>query len=221
MLTFLEAIEEVEKSTPTTIDWDTIIKDVTEAIRRKNLTASDVHVPTALGNERRSKPSRRFKELLSALEDSKPDHVVQLEDEDGSTGARPVALRDWSVPLTILKAQADQQLIFGWASIVTKNGQAIVDKQDDVIMPEDLEKAAYDFVLYSRTQGDMHDQKGVGRLIESMVFTKQKQDLLGIDLGLEGWFVGFKVDNDEVWTSIKAGNRPDFSIGGKGERVEI
>ena len=80
----------------------------------------------------------------------------------------------------------------------------IIDKQDDVIMPEDLEKAAYDFVLYSRDQGDMHEQKGVGRLIESMVFTKQKQDLLGIDLGLQGWFVGFRVDSPAVWKALRA-----------------
>ena len=64
----------------------------------------------------------------------------------------------------------------------------------------------------------MHERMGVGRCVESMMFTKQKQDSLGIDLGLIGWWVGFKVDDVGVWKRIKAGELPEFSIGGKASR---
>lgn len=130
---------------------------------------------------------------------------------------------DFTVPLEIKKFAPEQQLIFGWASIVEKNGALVVDKQGDIILPGDLERAAYDFTLTSRQQGDMHKTVGVGRLVESVVFTKEKQEAMGITLpdGVVGWWVGFKVDNEELWAAHKRGERPEFSIGGAGHRVEV
>lgn len=127
----------------------------------------------------------------------------------------------WSIPFKITKADPDQQLIFGWASVVEKEGHLVIDKQGDIILPEDLEKAAYDFVLYARQHGDMHKNIGTGRLVESMVFTKEKQAALGIDLKKVGWFVGFRVDDPEVWQANKRGDLPEFSIGGSGKRIEV
>ena len=112
-------------------------------------------------------------------------------------------------------------MVFGWASVSTKDGKIVVDKQGDMILPEDLEKAAYDFVLYCRSQGDMHKAMQCGRLVESMMFTKEKQQIMGIDLGMEGWWTGFKVDDQALWQAHKRGERPEFSIGGKGRRIDI
>lgn len=150
-------------------------------------------------------------------------------DGDDAPSAFRVALDDvtkgeamaWDLPFEIAKAEPDQQLIFGWASIVEKDGYLVIDKQGDVILPEDLEKAAYDFALNARAQGDMHTTTGVGRMIESMVFTKEKQKALGIDLKKVGWWIGFKVDNPDVWALHKSGQRPEFSIGGKGVRIPL
>lgn len=134
---------------------------------------------------------------------------------------RALDIYPWNVPLTIAKADPDKRLIFGWASVVEKNGQLVVDHQDDAIQPADLEDGAYDFVLFSRQQGDMHMRKGTGRLIESCVFTKEKQDAMGIRLpdDMVAWWVGFKVDDDGLWAAHKRGDRPEFSIGGTGRRV--
>jgi len=147
---------------------------------------------------------------------------IYVEDDGGA----------WEVDFEVMKAEPDKQLVFGFCSTTTKNGQPILDKQGDIIRTDDIEKAAYDFVLYSRTQGDMHERKGVGRLIESMIFTKEKEQAINqylaeegtggsINLGLEGWWLGFRVDDPETWANIKAGNLPEFSIGGRGERKEI
>ncbi len=121
----------------------------------------------------------------------------------------------------IAKSVEDQQLIFGWASVSTIHGEPVIDKQGDVIPTAELESAAYEYVLNCRQQGDMHETMGVGRLIESCMFTAEKQAALGIDLGKEGWFVGFKVDDPDVWAAIKRGERPEFSIGGQGDRTTI
>ena len=210
-LTFTKPIEEMPAVTPDEL-IEYMRKNAPELLDAvvKDLTASDVHQTTALGNEK-DKP-RSLKERLATMEGKKPDAVD--EPDDGAT------TKAWSIPFRVLKADGDQQLVFGWASVSTKGGVPIVDKQDDIITSAELEKAAYDFVLYSRTQGDMHARRGVGRMVESCVFTAEKQAALGIDLGMEGWWVGFKVDDTGVWKRIKAGELPEFSIGGKGERVQ-
>lgn len=144
-----------------------------------------------------------------------------MEGEFHKAGCTAIGKSDdaeWSIPLEIIKADEDKQLVFGWASVSSVGGELVVDKQDDIITEDELEQAAYEFVLYHRSMGDMHERMGVGRLVESMMFTKEKQDALGIDLGMVGWFTGFRVDDPGVWKRIKAGELPEFSIGGKAVR---
>lgn len=123
--------------------------------------------------------------------------------------------------LDIMKIEPDQRLIFGWASIVEKDGAAIVDKQGDIIPIKELENAAYEFTLNSRNGGDMHSRPNLAKLVESAVFTEDKQKALGVDLGFVGWWVGFKVHDDELWAAHKRGERPEFSIGGQAIPIEI
>lgn len=127
----------------------------------------------------------------------------------------------WSIPFKVSKSDGDQGLIFGWASVVEKDGALIIDKQGDAILPEDLEKAAYDFVLNARNHGEMHSLIGTGKCVESMMFTKEKQAALGIDLKKVGWWVGFQVTDPQTKAAIKRGELPEFSIGGSGRRVEM
>lgn len=205
------------------LDQDAIAKAVLDYIDkhqpeiatlvRKDATAGDVHSPTALGNE---EDERRRRKPISTVADVARKRGIDVRNDDDAAGDA-----DWKLPLDIVKAAPDQRLIFGWASISEKGGELVVDKQGDVILPEDLEKAAYDFVLYAREHGDMHVKKGTGRLVESMIFTTEKQKVLGVDLGHVGWWVGFRVDDDALWAAHKRGERPEFSIGGKGRRVPI
>lgn len=132
----------------------------------------------------------------------------------------------WSLPMRVMKADPDRQMIFGWASISTEDGKLVVDKQQEMIEPDQLENAAYEFVLEARENADMHQKRQVGRLIESMMFTTEKQDALGIkvmnDAGqrIEGWWTGFLVDDKETWKAHKRGERPEFSIGGVAQHFE-
>ena len=114
----------------------------------------------------------------------------------------------------------EKNLVFGWAS-VTKNagGDVIADTQGDIIKSSEIEKGAYLFVKNSRMAGEMHEKMGVGTLVESMVFTKEKQAALGISVQ-EGWWVGFEV-TPEVFAKVKSGVYKDFSIGGRGKRKVI
>lgn len=135
----------------------------------------------------------------------------------------------WQRDLAIEKVDEDRRLVFGWLSVaLDKAGNPVVDSQDDVIFPEDLEKAAYEHVLWARKADAMHEQHAVGRLVESIVFTAEKQAALGLvakgDTGLAlpvGWWTGYRIDDDATWERVKSGELRAFSIGGRGRRVEM
>lgn len=124
----------------------------------------------------------------------------------------------------ICKRDDERMLAFGWASVaVRKNGEVIEDWQGDIIEPDVLENAAYDYVRFSGDGGEMHERGGVAELVESVVFTRDKMEVMGIPEGIlpVGWWIGFKVTDPEVWGKIKDGTYSMFSIEGEAERVEV
>ena len=123
----------------------------------------------------------------------------------------------------IAKLDDEQQIVFGWAAVAEVDGETVVDKQGDYYEAvSDLEKAAYDYVLHSREGRAMHMFMKSSDLVESFVMTPDKAESMNIDPQdvPMGWWVGFKVHDDNVWGEIKKGNYQAFSIGGKGRRTE-
>ena len=122
----------------------------------------------------------------------------------------------------IQKVDSERRILFGWANVaVDENNRAVVDSDNDTIPIDELEQAAYRYVEFSRTGGEMHERAGVANLIESMVFTPEKSELLGISGLPQGWWVGFRVIDDDVWQKVKSGQYSMFSIGGRAVRSEI
>lgn len=131
--------------------------------------------------------------------------------------------------LLVKGVDEDKRLVFGWAYIARDaNGRVVVDKQGDFIDDLDvLEKAAYDFVHKTRAAGVMHERRGsgprvVGEMVESLVTTPEKLEKMGLKGRLpEGWWVGFRVEDDSVWRDVKAGRFKGFSIHGSGRRKRV
>lgn len=124
----------------------------------------------------------------------------------------------------IQKADDDKMLAFGWANVaVTAGGKQVEDYQEDMIDMDELEQAAYAFVELYREGGEQHERGGVAVLVESMIFTKEKMDALGMADGTlpEGWWIGFKVTDPDVWDKVKDGTYPMFSIEGEAVREEL
>ena len=124
----------------------------------------------------------------------------------------------------IEKANDEKMLAFGWASVAVRaDGGQIEDWQGDIIDPEVLEDAAYEYVRLYRDGGEMHERGGVAALVESVVFTEEKQRLIGIPEGTlpVGWWIGFKVSDPDVWEKVKDGTYSMFSIEGEATRVEV
>ncbi len=139
-------------------------------------------------------------------------------------GNEPGAGGNGGAAFQIMKSDDEKRLVFGWANIAVRvNGEIIQDFQNDIIDIDELEQAAYDFTANFGTAGEMHQRGGIGRLVESIVFTKEKAKALGIppDILPEGWWVGFRIDDDDVWEKVKNGTYSMFSIEGTAERVPV
>ena len=124
----------------------------------------------------------------------------------------------------IEKRDEEQQIAFGWAyQCVTSDGEQLVDYSGDVVDIAEIEKAAYRFVKLYRDGSDNHERGGIGTVIESMVFTKEKAEALGIPAGVipQGWWVGFEISDYEEWQKVKDGTYSMFSIEGTANRVAI
>jgi len=126
----------------------------------------------------------------------------------------------FGIECEIKKIDQDKQLVYGWAYVSEKGGEYVIDHSGEYIHIDDLQKAAHGFMLNSRNVGDSHKVIGIGKVVESMVFTKELQDQLGIGLGKVGWMIGMKVEDKEAWDKVKGGEYKMFSIGGASRRVE-
>lgn len=133
----------------------------------------------------------------------------------------------------ISKLDDDKRLAFGWASVVSKNGLPVLDRQGDYIGIDDVEDAAYVYVEKSRVGGHMHKRTmgkadgedaphHVADMVESMVFTPEKIAKMGLPEDFPtGWWVGYRVFDDDVWEAAKSGELTGFSIHGKGIRKSV
>lgn len=124
----------------------------------------------------------------------------------------------------IRKVDEDKRLVFGWANVsITVDGEPVLDLQEDMIDPETLEEAAYKFAELYRDGGEMHERTGVAVMVESAMLTEEKQAAMGIPAGTlpVGWWIGFRVLDDDVWEKVKSGEYNMFSIGGTAVREEI
>jgi hypothetical protein len=138
---------------------------------------------------------------------------------------RPLGEYDVKWEGEISKLNVDKQQVFGWASIVEMNGEPVVDLQGDYIAIDEVEKSAYEYVHKSRKGGDMHLRDGdepvvKSHMIESFVVTPEKKKALGLPEDTPtGWWVGYQINDPELWGAVKDGKRTGFSIHGRGVRT--
>ena len=134
--------------------------------------------------------------------------------------------RGGQVNFEVKKSVDDKNQVFGWANVAEdEQGNLLEDYQGDSITSEELEKTAYDYVLKFRDAGERHNPalRKKGKMIESIVFTKEKLQALGLpeDSLPCGWWVGFQITDDNTWEKIKKGEYNMFSIEGTGQRETV
>lgn len=124
------------------------------------------------------------------------------------------------------KVDDEKRNVFGWAYVAKDaDGTVMEDTQGDFIDTDnELETPAYEFVKSSRRGFTMHFKKDIGTLIESIVFTREKMEKMGIPPGVLpelAWWAGFHVIDDETWDMVKKGKLKGFSMGGSGLREKV
>lgn len=130
-------------------------------------------------------------------------------------------LKKFEIKAQIKKIDEDKRLVYGWANVIEVGGNQVVDYQKDTIDEEELVQAAHDFVENSRVAKVSHNGGQKGTIVESLVFTRELQKQLGIDLNMTGWLIGVKVNDEPTWQSIKKGDLKMFSIGGQAYKVPV
>lgn len=154
--------------------------------------------------------------FIPTLRRSRPNAVEKSDDSDVV----------WEG--TFSKLDEDKRQAFGWASVVEVNGKPVIDRQGDWITPEEIEKAAYEYVLHNRKGGHQHKRTEddqplqASSLIESFVVTPEKIEKMGLPEDTPcGWWVGYHFHDDQAWEDVKKGLKTGFSIHGKGKRRDI
>ncbi len=74
---------------------------------------------------------------------------------------------------------------------------------------------ATDYMLSDREGKAMHVGNPVSVTVHSMPMTNDIAKAFGIDTDREGWMIGQKILDDEVWKRVKEGDFKAFSIGGR------
>lgn len=121
----------------------------------------------------------------------------------------------------ITKVDDEQRIVYGYASVVTKGGKPVVDRQGDVITADTMEKAATEFMLGARNGLTMHKGEPTTTIVHSMPFTNEIKKAFGIESELEGWLIAVKVHDDDTWNRMKQGEFTGFSIGGRATKVKL
>lgn len=193
------------------------LRRLTDGVRTENLQPRP--------NEDDRQYRQRVKLLFQQQSDSPEVHTVKVRARKANSGATQNSSESaFRIEAKIAKElnpddQLKQGLVFGWASVIEKDGVPVVDHQGDRISADELAKAAHDF-MKRRNGGVMHDETGhqIGHIVESTVLTHDLQKALGIDLGKVGWLVGMQVVDPRVKVMAQKRLLKAFSIGGRGRR---
>lgn len=173
------------------------------------------------------RPGEDEEDYVEALWDG-PEEDEETDDDESNGDLLDTAIRailgavmekssDISSSVNIIKADDEQRIVWGWASVATENGEPVFDIHGDHIPMEELTKASVDFMRNYRVGKTEHFGKQTSEVIAMLPLSKSLAEALGIQTNREGLVVGFKVYDEDTWNGIKSGDLPAFSIGGRGE----
>lgn len=135
--------------------------------------------------------------------------------EEGTSVSEMTSKAEVQIEGQILKQMDEERLAFGWAYVSTVKGEVSLDHSGEFIRPDQIAKAATNFMLSMRTAKAMHTGEKIGEVVHSMPLTNDIAKALGIQSDREGWVIALKVYDDQVWQDVKSGKLAAFSIGGR------
>lgn len=150
---------------------------------------------------------------------------MPTEDYSRRVAKRATDDADLRVEGEITKIDKAQQNVFGWAYVMQRaDGTEVIDKSGDFLDEvEELEKTAYDYVLSSRASDADHTNVKGGTMVESIVFTPEKIEKMGLPEGSVplGWWVGYHIEDKATWERVEKKELVMFSVHGSGTRTKV
>lgn len=235
---------------PLKSEWDTEIVEVRVAKREMNDDAfttpaeavarsmdlglnGEIHVWQTADGQMVYMPGKDHDDYLEAMAEAagiETDDDDEADSEDAGEGLlertvtaimQAAMSYEMNKAYAILKADDEQRIVWGWASVATENGKTVVDLQGDTMTPDEMVKMANRFMESVRTAKAMHEGESIGEVIHSLPLTKELAKALGIETEREGWVIGMKIKDDAMWKSVRAGEFSGFSIGGRAAKREV
>ncbi len=118
---------------------------------------------------------------------------------------------EWELEIPIFKLYGSQQLCGG---VVYEPD--VVDAQGDSASEEEIQKAAHNFMIDSKTVGIMHKEEAGPRakIVESYIAPSRMQ--VGDQFVKRGtWIMVVKIMDDALWNQVKENKITGFSMGGR------
>lgn len=153
----------------------------------------------------------------------------EIKEDANKEYAEAALSKSFAKQADFLKVDPEQRMVWAWANVQRENGTDVVDLHGDIIDPDDMCKAATEFMENARVALAMHERNSDGGIdtsmhkgvvVHSLPLTKEIAAAFGITLEKEGWAIGIKVYDDEVWEAVKSGKLSAISIGGFSEGFE-
>ena len=155
--------------------------------------------------------------ISKRISDREGMRLLSGNDKVNSRRRSARARGEFNTTINVAKSNEYENLVFGWANVAfTEDGSQVEDEQGHLVDVQELEDAAYNFVVKSYGTGEQHRSEDFGELVESMVFTKEKMELMGLPAGSlpeAAWWTGFRVP-PEVHKKVRDGDLTMFSIEG-------
>jgi rubrerythrin len=131
------------------------------------------------------------------------------EEDDGLEKSVTRVAKSYRVP--ILKA--DKQIVWG---VVSEPGS--IDLQGDRLSESEIRKACHKFMAESQKIGVEHDGIAKADIIESYI-APTDFECGGQSVRKGSWVMAVKVNDKDLWQSVKKGDITGFSIAGTGTRT--
>lgn len=105
----------------------------------------------------------------------------------------------------IAKANDEEQIVLGIASVSTVNGELVKDLHGDEVTTQALVEFNRSLISGSRAGKFMHEGEAVTEIVAGLVLSQDWQKALGIDLGYEPYLVEIHVPDATDWAEVKKG----------------
>jgi uracil-DNA glycosylase family 4 len=113
----------------------------------------------------------------------------------------------------IFKKEDEKRCVTG---VVMEPGE--FDAHGDVTSADEIENAAYVYMLNSQVVGQQHSEPAPAKIVESYI-APVDMEIGGGFVKQGSWVMTVKVDDDDLWDAVKAGDYTGFSIGGFAQKV--